>query len=61
MEATLHLDCGIPGCKEQVVNTNREVALALFDAHMLTHMVSTKYVHCSRVAKSTVMSKPKIT
>ena len=53
----LTLDCGVTDCKVQVVDTDKDVAIARFKAHMLTH---TSYAGRD-TDKSVSVARPRIT
>ena len=61
METMLTLGCLVAGCKEQVADTDEDVAIALLNAHASTHTCSTDCNQGSSVSKIVELSRPKIT
>ena len=57
----LTLGCLVAGCKEQVANTDEDVAIALFNAHASTHTGDTDCNQGSSVKKIVELARPKIT
>ena len=55
------LQCPFAGCEEQVVNTDKELAIALFNAHIGTHTADTGRNQGSGPNKSEKLTRPKIT
>ena len=56
MEVTLTLNCGVTDCKEQVVDTDKKVAIVTFKAHT----IDTSY-QGSDTDKSASMARPRVT
>ena len=57
----LTLGCLVAGCKEQVANTVKDVAIALFNGHASTHTGDTNCNQGSSRNKIVIWSRPKIT
>ena len=55
------LECPFAECEEQVVNTDKDVAIALFNAHISTHTANTGRTQGNGPSKSEKLSRPKIT
>ena len=55
------LECPFADCEEQVVNTDKDVAIALFNAHISTHTANTGRTQCNGPSKSEKLSRPKVT
>ena len=55
------LQCPFMGCEKQVVNADKEMADALFNAHITTHTVDTSRNQGSGPDKSEKLTRPKIT
>ena len=55
------LQCPFTGCEKQVANTDKEMADALFNAHLATHTVDTSRNQGSGPDKSEKLTRPKIT
>ena len=54
------LTCPFTGCEERVDNEDKELAIALFNAHTLTHTVSTGRNQGGGPSKSEKLTRPKI-
>ncbi len=57
----LTLDCLVAGCKEQVANTDEDIVVALFNAHVSTHTAGTGRYRGSDSSKSEELVRPEIT
>ena len=57
----LTLDCLVAGCKKQVLNTDEDVAVALFNAHIRTHTAAAGRDQGSDRNKSEKLPRLKIT
>ena len=55
------LNCPCPDCGEAVTNADKDVAIALFNAHVSTHTVNTGRIHSNSSSKSEKLSRPKVT
>ena len=55
------LKCPFADCDEQVVNADKEVAIALYNAHISTHTTNTGRNPGNGPSKSEKLSRPKIT
>ena len=55
------LGCPFPDCTEEVTNTDKDVAIALFNAHVSTHTVNVGRNQSSSSSKSEKLTRPKIT
>ena len=55
------LKCPFANCEEQVVNTDKGVATALFNTHTSAHTVDTGRVQGNGPKKSEELSRPKVT
>ena len=55
------LGCPFTGCEEQVINADKDVAIALFNAHISTHTANAGQNQGSGPSKSKKLTRPKIT
>jgi len=55
------LNCPFPNCAEVVTNAVKDVAIALFNAHVSTHTVNTGRMQSNGSSKSEKLSRPTVT
>ena len=55
------LGCPFTGCGEQVINADKDVAIALFIAHISTHTANAGLNQVSGPSKSKKLTRPKAT
>ena len=54
------LGCPFTGCEDQVINADKDVAIALFNAHVSTHTVNAGQNQGSHLSKSKKLTRLKI-
>ena len=61
MESTLSLDCLVAGCKEQVADTDMDIAVTLFNAHTSSYTSDTSRHQGGDSGRSVKWVRPRIT
>ena len=56
----VNMRCPFPSCQEEIVNEDKEIAIALFNAHVSTHTVANRPQGSSSSSKSEKLTRPKL-